>query len=240
MEKTAMLLERKPLEISVTAEDNQIVTETGDNLLAELALRSSHILGYNDLQKRLGAKDLCDKPLGLALKKLGIEPFTKQSVTKYQEGAIEQERAKFIAGLSRPKKWLINHSKYANWIASGLFMIFFFSFLGGITLFQIHHREIGLSFLTVATFSLLGFGLVMESDPPNYRWQRFRLKGYNDHVEPFVLDRAMQIVLLEPQTELFIEKMVEVKDPFLVAKIREEEYYIDVFDEPEFESQTRP
>lgn len=74
-----------------------------------------------------------------------------------------------------------------------------------------------------------------ESRPRTYSyWQRSNLKFASD-VPAFVLRKAIQIKLAAPECKLFVETLANHPDPFLVVKQGNEEYYVEVWDEKEFE-----
>lgn len=76
-------------------------------------------------------------------------------------------------------------------------------------------------------------------------WRTHRLAGYIMPVPEFVLAKAVQIAKKVPKAAFFVESL-EVErddggskdyDPFLVVRLERESYYIEVWDEPKFESQ---
>lgn len=70
---------------------------------------------------------------------------------------------------------------------------------------------------------------------PNFEWRQTELKKYGEPIPEFVLRKAVQLKETLPEVELFIEQLEEQKDPFLFVKLGEEEFYIEVWDEPRFE-----
>lgn len=70
------------------------------------------------------------------------------------------------------------------------------------------------------------------------RWNTVSLKNYEGEVPEFALSRAMEIKERMPTAEFEIEELrVEKRyDPFLVASYGRERFYIDVWDEREFEA----
>lgn len=80
-------------------------------------------------------------------------------------------------------------------------------------------------------------------------WGLSKISEYREPVPQFVLNKAIQIKEAVPQCDIFIEYLNESPDPFLVAQIRKEKiydwgkchevvesYYVEVWDEPKFES----
>jgi hypothetical protein len=68
-------------------------------------------------------------------------------------------------------------------------------------------------------------------------WLHTALGDYQRPVPEFVIDKAIRIKEACPQVQFFIQHLSDPKaDPFLVAKLEKEVYYIDAWDEPRFES----
>lgn len=76
-------------------------------------------------------------------------------------------------------------------------------------------------------------------------WENYPLRGYEGNVPEFVLEKAVNIAKALPQTEFQIVQLVErsdrkertqrLPDPFLIASLGNERYYIEVWDEKEYE-----
>ena len=65
-------------------------------------------------------------------------------------------------------------------------------------------------------------------------WERVPLAGYQEDVPLHVLERAVAIKKQLPSAEFYVEQ--RAKDPFLIVKCDEEEYYVEVWQEPRFEA----
>ncbi len=70
-------------------------------------------------------------------------------------------------------------------------------------------------------------------------WRRTKLAKYEGEIPEFALSRAIEIKERLPKARFFVEELTVDKryDPFLIATCGRERFYIDVWDEPEFESQ---
>jgi hypothetical protein len=77
-----------------------------------------------------------------------------------------------------------------------------------------------------------------------YSWSRSHLYNYGFHNVPdFVLDRAIQLKQECPDVHLYVDSLSYREyytynthpDPFLVAQLGDEEFFIDVWHEPQFE-----
>lgn len=67
-------------------------------------------------------------------------------------------------------------------------------------------------------------------------WQHTKLAEYKQAIPEFVIRKAIQIKDALPEVEFVIHHMSEPKaDPFLIAVLGEEIYYVEVWDEPRFE-----
>lgn len=68
-------------------------------------------------------------------------------------------------------------------------------------------------------------------------WQHTELSIYKQPIPEFVIRKAIQIKDALPEVQFFIHHLSEPKaDPFLIARLGEEIYYIEAWDEPRFES----
>lgn len=68
-------------------------------------------------------------------------------------------------------------------------------------------------------------------------WHRSMLSDYEKPVPEFVLDKAIRIKERLPEVVFHVQYISEPKaDPFLIASLGKEIYYIEAWDEPRFES----
>jgi hypothetical protein len=67
-------------------------------------------------------------------------------------------------------------------------------------------------------------------------WERTALDSYKAPVPEFVLSKALQIKEELPDAQFFVDSCRFHPDPFLAVKLGNEMFYIEVWDEPEFES----
>lgn len=66
-------------------------------------------------------------------------------------------------------------------------------------------------------------------------WHRTPLKNQKS-VPEFVLRKAIEIKRASPDVKLFVDTLDDDPDPFLVAVLGKEYYYVEVWDESEFEN----
>ena len=75
-----------------------------------------------------------------------------------------------------------------------------------------------------------GWGMTAAS------WQHTGLKEYDHPIPEFVLDKAVKIKEAMPEVEFRVHHLNDARyDPFLIAILGKEIYYIDAWDEPRFE-----
>lgn len=69
-------------------------------------------------------------------------------------------------------------------------------------------------------------------------WRRAKLSKFRGEVPEFALSKAIEIKERLPKVRFYVDaiKVDKRYDPFLVAVCGRERFYIDVWDEPEFES----
>ena len=70
-------------------------------------------------------------------------------------------------------------------------------------------------------------------------WRRSKLSNYQGQIPEFALSKAIEIKERLPQARFYVEELTVNKryDPFLIAACGRERFYIDVWDEPEFETE---
>lgn len=73
-----------------------------------------------------------------------------------------------------------------------------------------------------------------RSDPA---WGRVKLSEYKKPVPDFAIERAIQLKRECPQVEFWVEELSDAVDPFLIAHIGREGYYIACWEEARFEAQ---
>jgi hypothetical protein len=67
-------------------------------------------------------------------------------------------------------------------------------------------------------------------------WQKTDLASYDQPIPEFVLDKAVRIKEALPEVHFNVQHLDDPKaDPFLVAVVGKEVYYVDAWDEPRFE-----
>ena len=70
-------------------------------------------------------------------------------------------------------------------------------------------------------------------------WRCTKLAKYRGEIPEFALSRAVEIKERLPKARFYVEELMVDKryDPFLIVACGRERFYIDVWDEPEFETQ---
>jgi hypothetical protein len=178
-------------------------------LLTSLALRAEAVLGYSWLGKRL---QMQPGPLAAALNKLGIEPFRDDDVRRYK---TEKERQ-------------LDDQLWTDFAAAVLCAGPSPDADGGYPRPDIKERAARHGSLSVF---LLGSDAQAE-------WRRFPMRDYDGPVPEFARSRAFELETYLPGVTFEIEELRADKryDPFLIAIYGNERFYIDVWEEREFES----
>ena len=191
----------------------------------EIASKVSKLLGYNMLGFTRNVKEL-----GMALKELGIQPFDPSSVNKYKQTMLKtKHRTKvkwqrlgvgaLALAVFLPLAWYRLALRPSSWFESLVWL------------------------LAVASMVAAGVFLVHSSDfRATNAWERTTLSSYSGNVPEFALMRAVEIKERVPAAYFNVEYLTHTEsyipftvDPFLIVILGNESYYIDVWDEPQFE-----
>jgi hypothetical protein len=208
-------------------------TSAPDAKLIKLAVACTE-LGYTKLGTALGGK------LISVLRDLDIRPLVPGQVAAYQK--------------KRAGNTMWSGQIKGIWTSlTGLAMTFgLFSWLSRVSDWKTFHAANLLAIITViAGVVLTCIGSVYLLDDSNRGtrktryWHRFDLRAFSGAVPTEVLEKAVRIHQAMPEAGLFIdqlaereeraERVVRLNDPFLVAVFRDEIYYIDVWDEKEYD-----
>jgi hypothetical protein len=81
-------------------------------------------------------------------------------------------------------------------------------------------------------------GVIAEGTFVRARWRMVPLRKFQGEVPEFALARAIQIKERLPKAEFYVDELKAEKryDPFLVVSCGRERFYIDVWDERDFEA----
>lgn len=205
-----------------------------DQARQELATAAKDSLGYNKLAQVITIPDA----LMYGLRELDIEPFARSGVEAYK------------AKKAKPGMW--------SGHVQGLWSVSVTLALAGIAAWINH-------FTNWDNPSLNGFGVMIVTAlscvvaiialncfyNDNWRgeritrhWHMVSLSGFDGTVPEFVLDRALLIKCKVPSAEFYIDQLfldvehtrIPDRDPFLVVRLKDETYWIDVWDEKEYEA----
>jgi len=187
----------------------------------DLAERAASTLDYNVLKQSARATSETRR-LRLALVKLGLLPYSHESVLKY--------KAKAAADVTTP--W---------WVRTGLPAL---TVISGTAAALVGYADTKLP--TLPDLSLIVGGAVLALAGAVLRtmvvdkrgvWRRERLAGYRGFVPTHVLEHAISIRNAFLNAQFYVEELVVEQrriDPFLVCSYEYEDYYLDVWDEPGF------
>lgn len=199
----------------------------------KLATEAGEVLGYRKL-----ASATVPGSLSQTLRKLEMEPLVRSSVDEYK-----RKKAK-------PGMWW-GHKVGYTWMGFGA------ALCTGIP--SVHHLTSGLTFLeglgmigySIATIasSIIGIWYRLDTDVRGTRstkkWALAPIGIYEGSIPEFVLAKAIQVKKELPDVRLSIDQLystteefpVRDRDPFLVAMFNDETFYVDVWDEREYEAQ---
>jgi hypothetical protein len=79
--------------------------------------------------------------------------------------------------------------------------------------------------------------VVLEGTFVRAKWHLVPLRKFKGEVPEFALSKALEIKERLPKAEFYVDELRAVKryDPFLVVACGRERFYIDVWDEHDFE-----
>lgn len=190
--------------------------EEGD-LRVELGKRAEALLGYSVLRKDAKVPGALAK----ALHELGIEPFSKLSVDAYKDNKLNEWKKLNPNGLIQPSTGSFDSMEQSIRLQMAQMQ----------QMQQMQNSWGGLG----------GFGRAAADFNRSIKvisWSSIALRGYSKPVPEFAIQRAVTIKEYCPGVEFFVEELKEESrtlDPFLIARLDDEQFYIDVWDEPEFE-----
>ncbi len=218
---TSPVLERKAVLVRAVDQDSLGLRES-------LAAEAEDVLGYTKLKADI-AQSKQTSALTQTLHRLGIMPFSPESVAAYK---------KQIAFGNSPS-FAIRHPQITEFIIGLSLLVFVLSFGNSFTGWFIS-VYVGLAAIALMVLGLSVMLIMIEKtdDGTGGEWKLVPLKGYERAVPEFAIQRAVQLKKELPTAEIFIDEYIAKKvDPFLVVKHGEEQFYIDVWDEPKFEAQ---
>lgn len=198
-----------------------VTTIPKDAVSEQLVNDSTRLLGYNPKHARVTGQ------LSRVLAKLDIEPLNRRHVETYK-------RSKAYRGMSNITR---------------IFLIGVFVLLAtSITMILRHVPGYWWGIYGgVAAVSFIVFGVnvdTMKSKRRVSNWAQVPLSRYSGFVPMHVLNKAIQIKSELPQVQFNVDVLEtnweeKYPDPFLIATHGNELFYIEVWDEIEFEALTR-
>lgn len=199
---------------------------------AQLARAAKSVLGYNKMAKAIAVQDA----LAFTLRKLEIEPLLRSSVEEYK------------AKKAKPGMWS-GHKEAIVWA------ILLAATIPAQMFLEPHSHGWGWALITQITLllgALICAGRAVfcawDESERGHRiersWNFVELSRYEGNVPEFALERAVRIKTALPQADIFVDQLYEREvnspmqrhpDPFLVARLGDETYWVDVWDEKEYE-----
>ena len=234
------ILERHAIVVPVAVEKNESELDE----IRSLAQEAKKELGYLGLDSKILSlengewKKETIQIFAETLAELDINPFSKPSVDKYKKVALRDARKFRINFLGK-------NFRISNSIVKVIFCSFCTSFIGlFVLLYGMLTESLGSTyqivvvadiFVLVASFIFLVLTSSLSSS--SLEWQKTKLSVYRGEIPEFVLRKAIQIKKATPGFLEFFVEHIGKEDPFLIVRFLEKEYYVEVWDEPKFESQ---
>jgi hypothetical protein len=211
-----------------------VIIDAAERQLAERAYAElSYSVLHYDLQKKVDDAKKTD--VAKSFEKLGIEPFSSESVEKYKAKMLRKMnfRGEFLEAIA---------GNVGMWLFAGSGIGTLLSVLTLALLRENHHHFSSWLFLIPAGMLATAVSTtVIAVNAKRYRkysWNAVKLYSFNEKVPAFALSRALEVRKELPNSSFFVESLVyrnEIVDPFMFVQIGDEKYYLDVWDEPKFE-----
>lgn len=200
----------------------------------QLAREAKDVLGYGKLALAIATPGA----LLFALRKLEIEPLVRRSVDAYK------------AKKAIPGMWSGHKAAYLR-MAGALIPFGVSRYYGSISDWnQTIFPNIAVVIAVVIGIVLAFTGLVGRFDNDfrgsriTRKWARISIREYDGTIPEFALRKAVQIKTETPSAVFYIDQLYQESerhvvldpDPFLLVTLNDETYYIDVWDEKEYEA----
>ncbi|MEK7537064.1 MAG: hypothetical protein AAB584_01280 [Patescibacteria group bacterium] len=183
---------------------------------------------------RLQAVSSLERRASGVLKELDIEPFTPESVNAYVEAKLA-EKLPENQKLRRKTRTVST----LGWLCGAMLVVSILTILA--------NDSGGFFTVTVAVAGFIG-GLVAMATTTGigkWKWRRVEIERYNAKIPEYVLRKAIQVKQALPEGKLWIyalsphsiENPLFRGDPFLELQAGKKRFFLEVWDEREFEEQ---
>ena len=169
--------------------------------------------------------------LAMALSKLKIEPYPKNSVEAYKKEKLKKVAREF------PEKFSLSpFFRRMGDMLSVLVSVLAIANLAGFAGLDAWSGVFGLYFAYFGLFCVYRVSAACESEESALSWERISAYRYEGRIPESVRNTLLRIREKLPATQFEVDYLVRMKDkkvfdPLLVAKYGECEYYIEVWDE---------
>lgn len=200
-----------------------------DKEIDSIAREACNWLGYTRLATDIAGRD---RPLLRALAKLSIDPLDQRTVNRYRDRKIWQ------------MGWLGAFEGPFSYFFIGL-LSFVGAFFCAVVLPEIaaeNHIAWGTAAhllpIGVVLGALLGAAIGKVTTGNSFEWDGVPIREYRLPIPEFAIRKAIAVSRALPSAQLYVESIRQkpMADPFLVAVLGRERYYIEVWDEPKFEA----
>ncbi len=204
-----------------------------DLLMDEAKTHLGYSVSLFDLApKKVWPREKSSKPLTLyeALANLGISPFTMETVEKYKCKKVQNLRVRaFLRIFGRHFVWVFL-AIFLGFLVPAVLEILF----NGQQIQAPFNWLLGLSVIPLCA-CLMARWLCREM--PNgflwIGWNIIPIEYYKKPIPEFALYSAVELKKLCPKAQFFVEELY-VDDPFLVVNYGGNLYWIEVWNEPDF------
>lgn len=200
---------------------------------AQLAQKASTVLGYTRMAKALAVPGA----LLFTLRKLEMEPLSMRGVAEYKRKQ------------ARPGMWSGTRNQIIRVVFTTTGLVGLLISLAKVIAGSVTAQPIAFAFGVCMVFA--GIATFVWSDEVGAgrritkKWVRHSILEYSKlgNIPEFALIRAVALKETLPDSKLFVdhlyeerEELIPTRDPFLVVELGDETYYIDVWDEKEYEA----
>jgi len=202
-------------------------------------------LGYHKLKQATGSNLLT------TLRDLDIRPFTSGSVDTYK---ASKEKIGWWSGKVWAVRLLVLSFLLAPLMAKSIQLSDLTYDAAPFSGLASHHILVPLGItLTILTgvaivlCQIIGWVMLVGEDSRGKRskisWRRYTIQDYQGTIPEFALNKMVQIAAAYPEARFQVDQLekhtenwiVREPDPFLVVYAGNEQYYIEVWDEKEYE-----
>lgn len=198
----------------------------------QLARNALSVLGYAKLAQAMTVPDA----LLFTLRKLDIAPFVRSKVVAYKDKK------------ARPSMWSGHKKALRFGVAAAGFLLAAVKWPINWSTFTMAALGDVAFFVMAVVFAIVALGYTLDRDMRGERttreWRPCPIATYDGNIPPAALSQALAVKNALPAVEVYVDRLIETtekierpdRDPFLMVKLGNERYWIDVWDEAKYET----